>query len=149
MAKADTGEEITENSIPNLDDWGPDKYWIAQDWMEWHKIMKAKKGKTYADATWLSWWNKQGFGAYPLDAVSFNTNFRNYLKKENLYNSVSGIVNNTFGAVNDIVSSAGSVVSDAGKGAENLTKTLRIVIPAIVIVFGIGLSMWAYKKFVK
>ena len=149
MAKAATGEEITENSIPNLDDWGPDKYWFALDWMEWHKIMKAKKGKTYADSTFLSWWRKNGFLAYPLDAVAVNVEFRNYLKKENLYNSIAAAGDTIVGMGTDLISSTGNIVSEAGKGAENFAKTLRIVIPVVVVVFGIGLSIWAYKKFVK
>ena len=149
MAKADTGEEITENSIPNLDDWGIDKYWIAQDWLEWHKIMKAKKGKTYADSTWLSWWNKQTFGAVPADAVWMNTGFRNYIKKEGLYNSIAGILDNVTGAVVDVASSGGNVVASAGKGAENAAKVLKIAIPVLFVLGGLGLSVWIYKKFVK
>lgn len=149
MAVADTGELITENSIPNLDDWGPDKYWIARDWLEWHKIMKSKKGKTYADSTFMSWWNKQGFGAYPLDAVWMNTEFRTYLKKENLYDKVAGILDKPLGAINDIVSSGSNAVSNVGQGAENTSKILRIAIPALFVIAGLGVSIWIYKKFVK
>jgi hypothetical protein len=149
MAQAATGEEITINSIPNLDDWGPDKYWYARDWMEWHKILKAKKGKKYADETWLNWWRKQTDFAYPLDAIALNVEFRNYLKKEDLYNRIAAAGDTIVGMGTDVVSSVGSVISEAGKGAENFAKTLRIVIPIVVVIFGIGLSVWAYKKFIK
>ena len=48
--KASTGEDITENSVPNMDNWGWDDYWNCEDWVQWHKIMKSKKGKQYADS---------------------------------------------------------------------------------------------------
>lgn len=149
MAIASTGEIITENSTPNLDDWGWDKYWNANDWMEWHKIMKSKKGKVYADSTFISWWNKQTFGASPADAVTFNSRFREFLKKEDLYDAVANLIQKPIGAVNDLISSGSNVVSQTGETAENFGKVLRIALPAMAIVFGIGLSIWAYKKFVK
>jgi hypothetical protein len=149
MATASTGEVITEVSTPNLDDWGWDKYWNANDWMEWYKVMKAKKGKTYADSTFITWWNKQTMGASPLDAVTFNSAFRAFLKKENLYDSVANLLDKPLGAINDIVSSGSNVVSNTGKGAEGLSKALKFVLPAVVVVLGIGISFWAYKKFVK
>lgn len=149
MAIASTGELITENSTPNLDDWGWDKYWNANDWMEWHKAMKAKKGKAYADSTFVSWWNKQTFGASPADAVSFNSAFRDFLKKEKLYDTIANLIQKPIGAVNDLISSGSNVVSETGQGAENIGKILKIAVPALVIIFAIGLTAWTYKKFVK
>ena len=40
--KSSTGENITENSVPNMDDWGWDNYWNCQDWIEWHKIINCR-----------------------------------------------------------------------------------------------------------
>ena len=149
MATASTGELITEVSTPNLDDWGWDKFWNASDWMEWYKIMKAKKGKTYADSTFITWWNKQTTGASPLDAITSNSAFRAFLKKENLYDAVANILDKPLGAINDFVSSASNVVSNTGTGAERVSKVLKIVIPVFAVVAALGLTFYMYKKFVK
>ena len=142
---------ITENSIPDLDDWGWDSFWNCQDWIDWHKIMKQKKGKATADNNVMVWWNKQTTGASTLDCRSFNSAFRDYFGKEKLldpmYGSVAWI--KPIGAAVDVIGSASDVVSNAGDTAANITKTLKVVIP-IVIVLGIGTAMYVgYNKFVK
>lgn len=149
---ATTGEVITENTTPNLDDWGWDDFWDCQDWIEWHKIMKQKKGKQYADSKFLEWWNKQGFGAHALDCRSFNSNFKDYFKSENLYNALYdgiGVVAQPIGAATDVVQAGSNAVSNSAQAIENTSKTLKIAIPIVVIGTLIIGGIWAYNKFAK
>src|SRR3990167_2161921 len=115
-ANASTGEAITENSIPNLDDWGWDDYWKIDDWIEWHKIMKEKNGLDAANTKFLTYWNKQSTGANPIDARSFDSNFRDYARKnkffDNLFSGVGWI--KPIGAATDVISSGSDVVSNIG-----------------------------------
>lgn len=147
--KASTGEEITENSTPNLDDWGWDKFWLPNDWINWHKVMKAKKGKAFADTTFLTWWNKQTMFANMFDARTFNMQFRTFLKNENLLDAVSNVLTKPLGTATDLVSSGSNLGSNLGTGAEKTAKILGIVIPVAIVIAALGLTMYAYKKFIK
>jgi len=147
--KATTGELITENSTPNLDDWGWDDFWTCVDWINWHKVMKAKKGKEYADSQMILWYGKQTNFAHALDCRSFNSAFRDYFRKEGILSSLENIITKPLGAATDLVSAGSNVVSNVGRGAENVSKVLRIGIPILIGVFGVIGIMYAYKKFVK
>lgn len=152
MATATTGEIITADSTPKLDGWGWDTYWDCIDWIEWHKVMKQNKGKEYADATFLEWWNKQTTGAHALDCRSFNQEFRNYFKDEKLLDALySGLASIAYpiGTVGDIWTSALKSAGFTAKAIENTTKVLKILLPIVLIVVVIILAMWGYKKFVK
>lgn len=144
---ASTGEAITENSNPNLDDWGWDNFWNSQDWIEWHKVMKEKKGKEFADTQFITWWKKQTLGASPLDKEEFNASLRidsdfiKYVKSNNLFeklNLIIGISKPT-GAAIDAVDN----VSDAVISASRIVKYAVPVVLIFALVLG---SIYAYKK---
>lgn len=152
MPTATTGEPITENSIPNLDEWGWDTFWDCIDWIEWHKIMKSKKGKEYADATFLQYWNMGTMGAHVADCRSFDQSFREYMKNENLLSSLySGIgaLATPIGTGGDVLTSALNTIGFSAKAIENVAKTLKILLPIVLIIAVILLAIWGYKKFAK
>jgi hypothetical protein len=142
---ATTGEVITENSIPNLDNWGWDDFWTCSDWIAWHQIMKSKKGKEYADSNFLKWWNEQGLGSHALDCRSFNSTFRDYLRKENILENLYGGV----GIVAQPIGYTTDIASDLAQGVSTTAKVLKYVLPvASIIAIGIG-GYWLYSKIKK
>lgn len=148
-AIASTGEEITESSTPNLDDWGIDDYWTCSDWMEWHKAMKSQKGKEYANSEFLKWWYKQSTGAHAISCRSFNTAFRNYMKEEKLYDSLfdgAGLIAKPIGAAQDVASSAINTVSSGSKAIENAVNTLKIMVPIAIIGATLIGGFYLYNK---
>lgn len=142
---------ITADSVPDLDEWGWDDYWLINDWMLWHQKLKEKFGVNKANQTFVTWWLKQGTGANPLDARSFNTDFRNYAKSNGFFDALYGNLGllKVIGAGTDVVSAGTNIVSNAAKGAENVTKVLKIVIPAAIFLALIGGTVYAYNKYVK
>ncbi len=152
MAKATTGEEITENSVPILDGWGWDSYWDCSDWIEWHKITKSRKGKAYADSRFLQYWNQQTMGAHAIDCRSFNTAFRDYMRKENLLDALYsgiGVIAEPIGAGTDLIHSGTEATTNVGKIIDGATKFFKIALPIILIGVLVLASIWAYKKFAK
>lgn len=152
MPTATTGEEITENSVPDLDDWGWDTFWTCIDWTEWHKIMKAKKGKQYADATFLQYWNKGTMGAHVADCRSFDQNFRDYMRNENLLSSLYsgiGVIAQPIGTAGDVITSGLEATSSFAKTFANIFKVLKTLLPIGLVIGAIILGIWAYKKFAK
>lgn len=150
--KASTGENITENSVPNMDDWGWDDYWTCEDWVEWHKIMKSKKGKQYADANFLKSWEAQSSFSNTYNCRSYNKTFRDYFRNENLLSKLysgAGIIAAPIGAGTDIVVGASEGISNLSEGIFGGIKVLKYVIPILVIA-GIGLAGYVvYKKVTK
>jgi hypothetical protein len=150
--KSSTGENITENSVPNMDDWGWDNYWNCQDWIEWHKIMKSKKGKTFADTNFMKWWEAQTSFSNTYNCRSYDKTFRDYFRGEklldNLYSGI-GVIAAPIGAGSDVVVGVSEGVSDLTEGVFNTAKALKYVLPVLLIV-GIGFAGFiVYKKAIK
>jgi hypothetical protein len=149
---ASTGEEITENSTPDMDDWGWDDYWSCEDWMAWHKIMKEKKGKQFADSTFLSWWNKLGSFAATYNCRSFNTAFRDYFRKENLLSALYsgiGIIAAPIGVGTDVAGAASDVIVGTAQGVGSVAKTLKYLVPILVLGGVIYGGFYIYKQLKK
>src|SRR3990167_8354248 len=108
---------ITADSEPDLDEWGYDDYWLINNWIEWHKMMKKKYGVEIANSRFIQWWNKQSSGANPIDARSFNSVFRNYAKEnkflDNLFSGASWV--KPIGAGTDIISSGSDAISNVSE----------------------------------
>lgn len=139
---------ITADSVPDLDDWGWDDFWGCAEWISWHKAMKQKYGKPTADDKFMKWWSKQTTGASTLDCRSFNTGFREYFSGEKLLDAIYGSVAwiKPIGAAVDLIGDASDTASNLGDTATNIAKTLKIVIPiVIVLTIGTGLYM-VYNK---
>jgi hypothetical protein len=58
---ADYGLDITAQSLPDYDEWGPDQHWGCTDWMVWYDKLKEEYGKNEARVVWKSAWEKQGY----------------------------------------------------------------------------------------
>lgn len=170
------GKVINFNTSPVINTYVYDRdgYWNCNDWMVWHqKLVEAfKLGKfaskikySPADAlkksneVFMIWWGKQSWYNYAEDqCVLLNQTFRKYFKdvaKLNLDAAYTAAAA-PFDAVTRIIEGAGNSVENIVALAENATaaaantgKTLKWVLPALLVVGGVGLSVFAYYKFIK
>ena len=118
-------------STPDYDGWGWDSWWTAQDWITWHKALKAQYGIDEANSRFLNAWKQQGIGATPLDARSFDTNFRDYAKANGFFDGLyysAGAVAKPIGAVSD-------VVTDVSAGVSTTAAILKYAIPVAALAF--------------
>lgn len=142
---------ITADSKPDLDEWGWDDYWTILHWIDWHKKMKAKYGLNEANKTFMYWWDQQTIGASILDARSFNTDFRNYAKKNGFFDALFGgaSVLKVIGAGSDVISGGSEVASSVVQAGVNVGKMLKWVVPTLLITALAGLGIYAYKQYLK
>lgn len=132
-------------ATPDYDDWGWDDYWGPNDWMQWHKTMKAAVGKEKADYNFATAWEKMltvnGLGASVLSARSFNVQFRDWAKSEGLLNALYGGLTwlKPLGAATDIASGAADLGSALPDVATDLVKWAAIA-------FGVGIGIAALSK---
>ena len=83
-------DPFNPDATPDYDSWGWDDYWSPSEWLQWHATMKARYGLECANTVFLSHWNNQSMGANPLNARTFDSNFREYAKVNGFYNGLWG-----------------------------------------------------------
>lgn len=138
------GAVITADSIPDLDDWGWDDWWGCSDWVAWHKANKEKYGKPVADQKFATWWNKQGQASGALSCRTFNSEFRGYVKRNNLEAIVwesagpFSIILKPIGGVSDVATGVGDLGSGLGRGLGGFGRVLPWLVGAGVL----GLGVW-------
>jgi len=139
--------QITADSWPNHDGWGPDTYWGCLDWVEWHKLMAQKFGKEKADKIWASEYDKASWGAHEISCSTRNDEFKSYVKKQGL-DKKSSILTRVYRAEGTL-DSIGEPIRDAGAAAANTAKILKYAIPATIAMVAIGLITYGYLKYIK
>lgn len=118
-------------STPDYDGWFFDSYWTAQDWVAWHKALKAQYGIDEANRRFIAAWQKQGIGASPLDARSFDTSFREYAKANGFFDGLywgAGVVAKPLGTGTD-------VVTGVTEGVSTVAKLSKYLIPVAALAF--------------
>ena len=127
----------TWNTAPDYDEWGFDDWWDCNDWMQWHKLLKAKFGKEDAKYIWEYAYAKGTQGAGHWDCRTMNSKFRQYARKEGLDTYASAGI---FAPVLDVVGTGGEVVSGASDFLGNVGKNLKwigwVALGGIVIFAG-------------
>jgi len=128
--------------------------WTCADWITFFNALKDKNGEASAKEIWSWWWNlglsksaggmgdgRAGSGlvydSVPLDCRSFNSDFRTFLDKYKLSDTVYkglGNITKPIGVVTDVVGDVGSAISSTG-------KILKYGIP-ILLIAGAGLLIW-------
>lgn len=111
------------DSVPDYDKWGPDTSWGCVEWEQWYYALKDHFNEDTAKYIWSYAWDKQTIGASALDCRSFNSEFRSFLRKNDLMDAAGG---NILGAGYDIF-----------KGLESITtgtvKMAKYILPTIII----------------
>lgn len=128
----------TWDNAPNYDEWGSDSYWSCADWVQWHKLLKAKFGKEKANAIWNYAYSEGTQGAAHWNCRTGDTSFRKYVTQEGLnpYES-AGILSpvlKVIGGGVDLISGTGDFVSVIGK---NLKYIAYVALAGTVIYIGL------------
>lgn len=132
------------DATPDLDGWGWDSFWSAQDWLTWHAAVKARDGLDVANARFLAAWNQQSFGASPLDARSFDSGFREYARANGFLSGLYGngaSIAQPLGLVSDVASASTQV----GAGIQNTGTLLKWLLPVAVLGV-VGVYAWPILK---
>jgi hypothetical protein len=74
----------TWNIVPDYDKWGKDTSWDCGDWLAWHKRLKEHFGAERAKYIWEYAYAQGSAFASHWDCRTFNTQFRDYARKEGL-----------------------------------------------------------------
>ena len=120
------------DSTPDYDEWGPDSWWTSNDWLTWHKALKAKYGLEQANVKFITAWEKQGIGAAPLDARSFDSNFRAYAR-------ANGFLDALFYGLGSLVKPIGTatdIIEGVTEGVSTTSRLLKYAIPVAALAFG-------------
>lgn len=119
------------DSKPDYDGWGPDSWWTANDWMTWHRSLKAKYGLDDANVRFVNAWQQQGALSSPLDARSFDTNFRDYAKANGFFDALYyGL-----GALAKPIGTTTDVISGVTQGISTVANLAKFVIPVAALAF--------------
>lgn len=129
---------ITADSTPVYDGWGPGDYWSCEDWIAWHKALKDKYGKAQADATWLSAWNAQDSFEHDYNWCKYGAAFNAYVNAENL--PVTHLVS-------DVIAGTTNVTSNIITGATNTSATIKKLLPIVLVIVIIGALIYFAKKY--
>lgn len=127
-----------------------DTVWSCTDWMTWHKSLRSKYGLSIANQKFIAEWDNLATGSSAIDCRTFNTSFRDYMKKVGLLDALYygiGYIAKPIGAAGDIITSAGNVVSDIGKGAEKTIRTASVLLPIILIIAVVFAIIYFGKKY--
>lgn len=119
------------DSKPDYDGWGPDSWWTANDWMTWHRSLKARYGLDDANVRFVNAWQQQGALSAPLDARSFDTNFRDYAKTNGFFDALYyglGALAKPIGATTD-------VITGVTQGVSTVANLAKFVIPVAALAF--------------
>lgn len=127
------------DAVPDFDGWGWDSWWTGTDWLTWHRALKARFGLEVANTKFINAWQQQTMGSTPLDARSFNTDFRAYAKANGfldaLYYGLGALVK-PIGAVTD-------VVSDVSTGISSTASLTKYLLP----IAGLALAYFAFMAY--
>jgi len=135
---------ITADSIPDLDDWWFDEWWTCDQWIMWHKANKKKYGQAVANQKFMEYWNQQTFGAGALDCRTFDSKFRAYITRNNLYDAVyegAGLFKHVLGPIGG--------ASDVVGGASRTLGAFGRALPWIVGISLGGVAIWGGVKVYK
>jgi hypothetical protein len=132
--------DLTADSEPDFDNWGPDSYWSCHAFLEWYKLMKAKYGKDYARSRFLSAYETAfSFGSYHQSCCQDN-NFRNFFTSEGID------VNTLFCA---IISPTIDTAQTVAEGTFDIAKFIKTAAPFVLGAVVIGGVIYGYNTYVK
>ena len=127
----------TWNTAPDYDEWGYDDSWECSDWIQWHRLLKAKFGKEKAKYIWDYAYAQGTQGAKHLSCRTFDTSFREYARKEGLDTYASAGI---FAPVLDVTGSGielvGGVADFVGSVGTNLKWIGWVAVGGIVLYAG-------------
>lgn len=141
---------IDINSTPVFCWFGGSDCWNCIDFITWHKALVSAYGQSKANTIFITSWSSAPFINTAYDCRSFDSSFRQYAKDNGFFDALYsglGVIAEPIGVGTDIVHGAGNIVSNTVGGAENTSKIIKWLIPALVVIGAILLIWWAIKHF--
>lgn len=145
---------ITADSTPVLDGWGSAPYWGPTDWVSWFYLVKQRDGAEIAKRRFLASYFSASWLAASYDWKIWNTPFREFLKREDLYAELFG---GFTGWIDKIVASVivrpvevgSTVIEEVGGAAESTAKTVHVLIPVIIVLALAAAGYWVWINYLR
>lgn len=124
---------ITAQSTPDYDMPGNpfDSSWTINDWITWHKAMKAAYGAEEAQNRFIDAWEAQSFWSFPYSFWKYNSTFTDYFNSQGF--DVGHVLSKT--------------VMNVSESAETITSALPSVAKVLVPLAVVGMAAYAYNSF--
>ena len=135
--------EITADSEPDYDNWGPDSYWSCSEWVEWHKALVKKYGLSEANSKFKLAWDKQDPFEHGISACRYDSGVVAYFRSQgvDIRSFVSAILLPLF----ETTANVADTTIDASKGIDSTIKVLRGLLPLAVVGIVGGLGYYGYR----
>ena len=133
------------NAIPDFDEWGWDSYWSQADWRTWYEANASEIGrKPAADKFAAAWNSRTGFwealGDVRGDWETVNADFREWARRITLTDGSTLLAAITPGdPLSNIMGGTTDVLSNVGTSVVNTSKTLKWVLPILLVAVAISL----------
>lgn len=127
------------SSTPDYDEWGWDDWWKASDWIRWHRALKAAYGPDEANRRFIDAWDRQTNFAGPIDARTFNSDFKAYARENGFYQALfsgSGALARPVAAGVSVVDAASGAVEDVAAAVSTTGSFARYLLPVAAVVMG-------------
>jgi hypothetical protein len=147
-------ENLTADSVPDMDNWGPDDYWSCEAYVQWYQLNKQKYGAQVARNKFLAAYEQWGFGSYNHDC-HWDTNYRNFFASEGIdvdspLSSLLMPVYDSAGNLVDVVQNVTEGASNVSEGVKRVGSVLGWLLPVAAIGGGIYLAnkyeVWPFDK---
>lgn len=138
MAFPPENDPNNAQALPDYDGIGFDSQWSPQDWMTWHAALVTRYGQAVANSRFIAAWNGGGFfESPPLDARSFNSDFRDFARKNGILDALYsglGVLAKPLGIANDVFDAGTSIGGGVKETGASLGGSLKWWIGAAVLV---------------
>lgn len=138
----------TWNIAPDYDEWGNDTWWSCEDWIQWHKLLKAHFGQQTANDIWNYAFSQSGNLSGNLNCRTFNSAFRKYV----LENKLDPYANaGVFSPVLQGVGTGQDLISSTFKGVSSFFTESKVKTALNILLIGGALvgAAYVYKSFKK
>lgn len=132
-------DPTSPTATPDYDEWGPDDYWKAADWLQWHRALKDAYGLDEANWRFITAWDEQTSLANPIDARSFNSEFIAYAKANGFYEALfsgTGALARPVAAAAGAVRAGAQAVEDVTSAVTTVSSLSRFILPAVALYLG-------------
>lgn len=141
---------ISWNSVPDYDNWGWDDYWDYRDWMTWFYQLKEHFGQQKAKYIWEYAWFKQTNLSSPISARTFSSDFRTFVKENNLEVYSDGLLENLLVKPSGtVIGGINEVIEGVAGGVGITAKALKYIIPVAGITAATVIAFRLIKKYKK
>ena len=134
---------ITADSTPALDGWGPGAYWGCTDWMLWHQMNKQKYGQQAANQKFIQWWGSQDTFMGPYNWCKYNKDFANYFSSQGI--ETGWLLSNLITGAQTVGTNIVTTATNVSSGIATTSTMVKYLLPFAAI----GAGVWAFDKYVK